>query len=155
MQQSKVLKKWTTEAGLVAMTIVQERGHINGYVKADHLDGHSGYEFSINFDELESWTPERIARQKQLNEICVHGGITLAGKMKDKTGWWFGFDTAHSGDKGNIGFAYKQLSDDDETFEEATKSMYLGMDFKDDVWRTPEYVEEQCESLAKQLKEIK
>jgi len=66
-----------------------------------------------------------------LRDITVHGGLSFSGgdgkyPVEDDK-WWFGFDCAHYGDKTNL-----------------TNEPY-------DVERTLEYVENECESLAKQL----
>jgi len=33
--------------------------------------------------------------EKAINDISIYGGLTFAGRLKNRGGWWFGFDTAH------------------------------------------------------------
>jgi hypothetical protein len=61
-------------------------GGINGYVQIPtyHHLNKSGY-----------------GAAHEASEISVHGGLTYAGEgdaISNLGGWWFGFDTAHSGD---------------------------------------------------------
>jgi hypothetical protein len=58
-------------------------GSLNGYVAVSA--SHPWYEHE--YEEIE-------------NHICVHGGLTFAGHLRNmpETLWWFGFDTAHAGD---------------------------------------------------------
>jgi hypothetical protein len=80
--------------------------------------------------DLEKATPELV--------FDVHGGLTYSGSgensypLPGKDLWWFGFDCAHSGDG----------------------SMDERLTFSDGPVRSQEYVESECESLAKQLAEI-
>ena len=69
----------------------------------------------------------------KIPDIDVHGGITYAGvlsEMNEKTEWTFGFDAAHLGDK-------------------TTYS-----DYPEDIFRDTNYMANECESLAKQLKKL-
>lgn len=71
--------------------------------------------------------------------IQAHGGLTFSDykdarwneNKTDKTKWIFGFDCGHAGDK---------------------TSLFSG---PDDVFRDENYVTKECESLAKQLFEVK
>lgn len=71
-------------------------------------------------------------------DISVHGGLTFS-EAADHTGfatgteWWFGFDCAHAGD----GMMYY------------TPSELRGQE----PVRTLEFVEQECESMARQLSE--
>ena len=61
----------------------------------------------------------------------VHGGITFSGKFTDTDGYWYGFDAAHLGDK--------------------TKYS----DYPDGIFRNTNYMVNECEKLAKQIKDNK
>lgn len=60
----------------------------------------------------------------------VHGGITFAGDLDPRPGFWFGFDCAHLND------------------------LVPGMRRREstDTYRTIDYVRAQCSSLARQIK---
>lgn len=70
----------------------------------------------------------------------VHGSLTFAGNRHSDTDWWLGFDCGHYGDG-------RDLSIMDEEFQQ--------------IWgcggdgpiRTAEYVEGECQSLARQIVE--
>lgn len=70
-------------------------------------------------------TPDRV--------LDVHGSLTFSAAGKNgypvkSEGWWFGFDCAHAGDQTKFSV--------------------------DGVFRTVEYVMQECESLANQLAEL-
>jgi len=67
-----------------------------------------------------------------INNIKVHGGLTYA-RLKEDNIWYFGFNCAHSGDLNRFLLDYQD---------------------QNDIYRTKEYVIEECKRLAKQLKEI-
>lgn len=69
-------------------------------------------------------------------DIECHGGLTFSGYPKladEKDLWWFGFDCAHEGDRVDYGYA---------------------CDVTDGVERSLDYVVNECESIARQLKEL-
>lgn len=79
----------------------------------------------------------------------VHGGITYSGSDKKypvaSDLWWFGYDCHHPGDTTDenlMSAEYKEI--------EARYSTY----FHGGVHRTLDYCIQECESLARQLKEI-
>lgn len=74
--------------------------------------------------------------EKAINDIDVHGGLTWAGELGDKSGddiWYFGFDCAHSGD--------------------AYMLDYLRFGEKN-TYKNKAYVMTEIEALARQLKKI-
>ena len=76
--------------------------------------------------------------EEAINNIDVHGGLTFAGKLKEKEGdstYYFGFDCAHSGDLVEYYFDYPK---------------FLSNIF----YRNKDYVIEECKKLALQLKGI-
>jgi hypothetical protein len=102
----------------------------NGYVqvpKGSALDGKNYfyYENDALLSELE----------KKINNIKVHGGLTYVGDIKRTGSWWFGFDTAHLGDKIFI-----------EGYEDRTLLGGNGETYKD-----KKYVMKQTRELAKQI----
>lgn len=105
-------------------------GHWCGYIqvqKDSRLYGKNYYTSSES--EL------GISKVKEaINNIEIHGGLTFAGKFDDDN-WWFGFDCAHSGDLQFYQFDYK-------------------MNIEGDIYRTKEYVIDECKKLALQIKEI-
>ena len=75
--------------------------------------------------------------------IDCHGGITFEGNLAEiipvQAGNWIGFDCAHYGDL--TPFADERLA-------------AYGFDFGvryDEVWRTPEFIEENCKRIIDQL----
>lgn len=156
-------KDWTTVVGLRAVCLICKRGdnrltHRCGYVevpKGHHLHG-------VHYHAVLNEIPKELAEgsylgkkspilaftagvgalegetvRRSLDVVCdVHGGITYAGGKGypvESDGWWFGFDCAHAGD-GEI--------EPDPRWP------------RDGEVRSAEYVEAECESLAKQLKDL-
>lgn len=70
--------------------------------------------------------------------IDVHGGLTFSGKAYWSNAedglWYFGFDCSHYGD--------------------LSLGLFIGILDKDAVYRTKEYVSNECEKLAEQLIKI-
>ena len=130
------------DTGLPCLLHRGPSGHWCGYVGVakDHLA------FEMPYDKLDAkW------------DIDVHGGLTFSSFCKEKPVelgepdesegichvpgpddpervWWLGFDCAHSGD-------YTGMS---------TGQSYVAQDY-DNIYRTADYVKEQCALLAKQL----
>lgn len=78
--------------------------------------------------------PEAYEREMQY-QVRVHGGLTYSGKLAGSglpSGWWVGFDCAHSGDETRYA-----------GFEEWRSA--------GDHWWTEAEVAEQCSSLADQI----
>ena len=151
MKDIKILREWTTKSGLTAMTILQNRGHINGYVKANTLEDMEAYAYSINFDDIHLWTPERVERQKKMNDVCVHGGITFTGKFKDIDGYWIGFDTAHAGDDFNLDLVVAEMCKTQQDAADLIEQQGYRTHMESDIFRDETYVRAQCEELATQL----
>lgn len=133
---SKIEKVWVTQAGLRAVCLIVDQSWRCGYVEVppDHPLHAIGY--GTPAEVLQSKVPEVV--------FDVHGGLTYSGAgtnypitdNPESEGWWFGFDCAHYGD------AYIEGS------PRARKA------FREGVVRTKKYVVEECENLAKQLKEV-
>lgn len=83
--------KTGSHRGIQMAVILVREDHHNGYVGIDK--NHPLYE--IQYDQIDS-TGDTF--------LECHGGLTYSGKdywsLKPKDLWWFGFDTAHMGDKG-------------------------------------------------------
>lgn len=98
------------------------------------------------------WDDERF------ETIEVHGGITFAdlghnrgpGIISKPPLWWFGFDTAHSGDyvPGMYTPRYAKLL---RAAGIPTRSQVPDPPWGPDVYRRPPYIKEQCTNLAAQL----
>jgi len=78
--------------------------------------------------------------------IEVHGGLTYAGERPGedcKEGWWFGFDCAHLGD-----------GKDPSLMSDSVKRLNAEWpDFESGPICSADYVQGQCERLARQLAE--
>jgi len=127
---------WVTGAGYRAVVIIHPAGHRCGYVAVP--EGHKYH--SHDYDDVPS--------------IDVHGGLTYAGGEKaqypvEAEGlWWFGYDCAHLGDARDpelMQGEYKEVYD---------KGLFREMHFEGDTVKTMEYCVNECESLAKQFKEV-
>lgn len=124
----KTEKEWTTEAGLKAIVIATPMGHRCGYVSvpAEHpLHGK-------HYDDV---------------DVEVHGGLTYSDERDGL--WWFGYDCAHWEDAKDI-----ELMDDD--YKKAYIKGQLNWPFLNEgTVRTLAFCVAECESLAKQLGEMK
>lgn len=127
----KVEREWEHAGLKCAVVLSREGGHRCGYVRVPptHPMHGKGYD-----------TPE----------VNVHGGLTFAQiepcAHEDGTGWWFGFDCAHSGDA-----SY----DPDNLPEHEVKFRAKYPEFRntycdEHYWRQSE-VERETEYLAEQL----
>jgi len=129
--KSKIEKDWITAAGYRAVVLFVNKSHRCGYVripKSHPLYGLDYLEKSPSLIEASTGYCSTPA-----NVFDVHGGITFSAlDLLDEgdEGWWFGFDCNHVGDK--------------------TLNM---PEWVEGVYRTLEYVIEECESLAHQLTE--
>lgn len=158
----KVKKEWTTKSGLDAIIalVSPTMPHYCGYVGVpeDHLAfGMEGYAF-LDSDESK-YTEKYLNIMHQINAINVHGGITFAQEAEDdypssvRDVWWFGFDAAHAGDA-TAWEDGKELLETDEEKEVAKTTKGIIGKCETDTVNGFDYMEEQCEILAKQLKEI-
>ena len=97
-------------------------GHLNGYVL-------------LNEDD----------RVEDTMDIMCHGGITFEGNLAElipvQAGNWIGFDCAHYGDK--MPFADERLTSYGFSFDFSLSN--------DEIWRDPDFVEENCEQIINQL----
>lgn len=116
--------------------------HYCGYVaipKEHPAYGKSYYTYSVDFDDVTEGFLKQKPILEAINDIEVHGGITYADNdLRDKVKpednlWLFGFDASHAWDKTLSEYSYGSE----------------GATFKDRL-----FMKEQCEKLAKQLKEI-
>ena len=136
---SSVIKKdWTTKAGYRALVIYVNGSHNCGYVVLP--ESHPAYKFpyyEFSWDN-EGEDKEVSSIQIAVNDIYVHGGLTFASNtIADENlqnSWVFGFDAAHLGDATNM---LGEYGDPDDTFKDI------------------DYMADECETLADQLKLIK
>ena len=109
--------------------------------------GLSYYESDFSVEEVLSGAAAKAAPvQAKVNDLTVHGGLTFSGE-RDVEGdfHWFGFDCAHAGD-------YSPKCD-------PLNDPVLGLGAETGwgtkiAYRDLAYVEDQCRSLAAQLKAI-
>lgn len=155
MKHIKIETIWTTEAGLLAVVIMygdhNSHHHRCGYVQVTEDSPLFGKHYSeqLSFITREQADNTQVGKKgpiitltarcrsdgedlvrRSLDIIIdVHGGLTYSGDLgclngKVSKGWWFGFATANLGDNLQEG------------------------------GRPLEYCIAECESLAKQLKEV-
>lgn len=157
-------KHWITEAGLEAVVIMTDIGHMCGYVGVP--EGHPlygcGYDQPSNHlaapsdDEsigkrgalsLLTMTEERMTSPELVFD--VHGSLTFSGNGDGKyplesSLWWFGYDCAHSGDRPSDEYL-NQLRD-----KYPNNPLMWG---RLGEYRDLDYNIAECESLAKQIVE--
>ena len=129
-------KQWFTQVGYPATVIMNELGFRCGYVgilvthPLAYLDYNEETNLLVNTNR-ETTSPEGY--------FDVHGGLSYSGNGDHFTHfleyWWFGFDCGHYGDS---------LHPDP-----ARPIAHL---YSAGKLRTLDYVAEECENLAKQLK---
>lgn len=123
---TKVIKDWTTQAGLRAVVLLVRGSHHCGYVELPERLGEPGYD------------------ESPIMELNVHGGVTYAGNLLEMDNKYVvGYDCAHYGD-------YMKCPE-----ELKGTDMEKLWAFDDGVWRDEEFCTNECESLAKQISEIK
>lgn len=127
----KVEKEWEHAGLKCAVVLAREGGHRCGYVRVP---------------------PNHSAHGKGYNDVDVnvHGGLTFAQvepcAHEDGTGWWFGFDCAHSGDG-----SYDPDNLPEHQVRLRTKyPEFNHLDSQEHYWRQSE-VERETEHLAEQL----
>jgi len=143
-----LIKSWTTESGLDAVVALVSPTH-------PHYCGYIAVEPGSKLYERE---------YDSMCDVSVHGGLTYssATELGDDYPapapirlWWFGFDMAHAGDATDWEAGKVLIETDQE--REAVKQVKIIMDkFPDlhsaDTVKDLQYVVNQCESLATQLK---
>jgi len=144
----KVLKQWTTKAGLEAKAVLVQIGNINGYVAVDE---NSVYFKLPHYDDSDGISDA----QKIINNIKVHGGLSYSGNMNmadnNTLRWCFGFDTTHWEDNFNKEMVIEHLCENQKDIDFVNKYMSISMNYG--IFRDLDYIVNQCEKLAKQLKE--
>lgn len=123
---TKVIKDWTTKSGLRAMILLVRGSHHCGYVELPERLGKPDYD------------------ESPIMELNVHGGVTYADNLPEMDGKYVvGYDCAHYGD-------YMKCPE-----ELKGTDMEKLWAFDNGVWRDEEFCTNECESLAKQISEIK
>lgn len=120
----KIVKSWTTEAGLPAVILLVNDG--------SHHCGYVALPADLAGKDFTKYDPEEY--------ISVHGGVTYQDtlpQLEDKIA--IGFDCAHYGDLMKCPEKYK-----------GTPLEGLHM-YTEGVWRDEQYCTNECESMAKQL----
>lgn len=143
-----VERNWNTKAGLPAVCLFVRDSHRCGYVRVPPEHPLHGKDYADDCECLKGILADDtpIGKRGLIPLFCwdgaktspevvfdVHGGITHSGNAEDgypitdPSGWWFGFDCAHAGDRSHGGV--------------------------DGVLRSTEYVVAECERLAEQLEQ--
>lgn len=94
-------KQWTSHGLACAIVREHSNGHLCGYVgveKSHPSYGVSPSVSSIELDDFENWTQDRVDRTKAFAAFSIHRGITFVSKGEKNDLWWFGFDCGHSHD---------------------------------------------------------
>lgn len=120
----KIVKSWTTEAGLPAVILLVNDG--------SHHCGYVALPTDLVGNDFTNYDSEKC--------ISVHGGVTYQDALpylENKIA--IGFDCAHYGDLRKCPEKYK-----------GTPLEGLHM-YSEGVWRDEQYCTDECESMAKQL----
>jgi hypothetical protein len=156
-----VEKDWITEAGFRAVVYLTSMGHRCGYVGVPPDHPLHGVTYSDDTPALTTPPDDTpVGKRSPIAILCaagrdhipnspemafdVHGGITYSNEGDypvESDLWWFGFDCAHSGDSPVQEFI--------GSLPARMRHLYI-----DGVARSLEYCEAECESLAKQIKEL-
>ncbi len=165
MSRFTIEKDWTTAAGFRAVVTMGSMGFRCGYVGVPVGHALHGADYTKPTAALAAPAQdEEIGKRNPIGVMCaafrggwdsspqdvfnVHGGITFAdgdGKYPVESDlWWFGYDCGHSGDGRSDEYKEKMR------LEYPDKSYMWHEDF-DDVHRTLDYCERECESLARQI----
>lgn len=85
-----------------------------------------------------------------MSNIEVHGGITFSGRTEDKESdlYWFGFDCAHYNDYIPYSEEVRQL------FGNGLDGLLNRRPTEEQPYRNFEFVKNECEKLADQLKSL-
>lgn len=142
--------QWVDEAtGLDCLIVRNQSGALCGYVGVPNTHPWHG----IGYGQCLTGCDETYCSHTPGSYVEVHGGLTFADACDDRPGrpesvgichlplpgrphdvWWFGFDCNHAWD---LAPAYAR-------YREAVW---------DEVYRTQEYVQSECATLAQQLAE--
>lgn len=150
---SKIEKQWTTKTGLEAVVVMTTLGTRNGYIVKKLDTPLQSYRHTINFEDIEKWTPKLIEKQKTINDIEVHGGITYADYHSELQEYVIGFDCNHAWDLPDWETADKLFGNDPDYLKhlDIRKQSYRPLDAE---IRTLDYCIRQCEKLAEQLQVV-
>lgn len=126
-------------AGHEWMIVHNQSGYRCGYVKVEA--GHPWH--GMDYNDVDA---------------SVHGGLTFAAadvpceKGGKDTGFWFGFDCAHSGDAKDPSIMSQEYRDHHFEFERSFRELHPEFDdlIPKDTVKTTEYVQAECRSLCEQ-----
>ena len=93
---------------------------------------------------------------KCIEDIDCHGGLTYSGFRDDnsKEYWYFGFDCAHANDGVDIESLKKYGFDISPFLSMFLPIVELCEPNESSQFKTKEFCEEQCNSIAEQIKQI-
>ena len=103
--------------------------HVQRHPSLGHLCGYVDIPWELH---------EAGFSEEEYNDVGIHGGITYAAQKNEQRVYRYGFDCGHRGDLSpglNVRKEHEPL-------------------FRDEKYRTIEYVEAECRELARQLKEM-
>ena len=136
---SKVIEKEWREGDFNCKVIFMPLGHRCGYVgvpKGHHMYG--------------------LDYEKYTDEIDCHGGLTYCGFLgeENKEYWYFGFDCAHADDGVDIESLKKYGFDISPFLSMFLPIVELWEPNESSQFKTKEFCEEQCNSIAEQIRQI-
>jgi hypothetical protein len=163
-----VEKEWEIN-GYKCVVVMTQLGHRCGYVGIPASHPLYGYTYGEKVPFLEKFKENlencEVDMDKKgiFNILCydgtitpsiflnVHGGITYSNNDKNypianSNLWWYGFDCAHAGDAKDLEVLY--------IINQAIYEIENKFKDEDDKLRTLEYCENECNSLANQLKAL-
>lgn len=167
MPNYTVEKDWISNHGYRCVIIMHKMGHYCGYVGIPVSHPFHGEDYSAKpkwIQGLKDALMEAPVGKRGIIDILtmgingelrigdlfdVHGSLTFSGGMQmepypvpSKGLWWFGYDCGHAGDG-------KDLSVVDDSIRKIEEKYPT-----DGIFRDLDYCTTECESLAKQLKEV-
>ena len=149
------------------IVIATDMGHRCGYVGVPkgYLLFSKTYSDFITDEMKDAWKKVReepVGKRGIIDLVChdpnkprigflfaVHGGITFSdadGKYPIESElWWFGFDCGHIGDAKDESIMSEECKEIEQRYPSS---------FQEGVVRTLDYCVGECESLAKQIREV-
>lgn len=157
MSVSILQKEWKTKSGHDAKVIWVNNSHRCGYVRIPEDHPLFGIDYSDDVIDCHDYLKDKeVGKRSPISIFCAagrdlhdaailfdcHGGITFSGKLghdgKDQEGFWYGYDCAHSGDLTQYMIEHREWCMSEHA-----------------VMRSLEYCIDECESLSRQLEEVK
>ncbi len=163
--ENKKIKDWKTKSGLraVIQLVAPSYPHYCGYVLVPK--NHPAYKKPCykSIEDMENYKENYKHIMEQMNTISVHGGLTYSETVDitknypaaAKEGQWFGFDAAHAGDAVDWEAGKVLINKKNQNAIEESKKIFDKFPIDTDTIKTKQYIIDECEKLAEQLKNIK